>query len=64
MADEKYKVLEKVFPDALVKTAKERLEHCESCDKLEPVKRKCLMCGCFMDFKVYLPGAKCPLKKW
>ena len=41
---------------------------CKSCDKLIhiPMTRlgTCSQCGCFMDAKVTLARASCPLNKW
>lgn len=57
------KALAKIVPESIRKQANDRIEICNSCDKLS-ASRKCLMCGCFMDVKVYIPDAKCPVKKW
>lgn len=53
----------KIVPEELRNKADSRLAICNSCDKFTPHKR-CLMCGCFMEVKVFLPDVKCPLKKW
>ena len=42
---------------------KQRIEICESCDKLGNLRR-CRECGCFMDAKSWLPLSSCPLDKW
>lgn len=42
---------------------KSRMETCKSCPELTMFNR-CRQCGCFMDVKTRLTGAKCPLDKW
>lgn len=67
MSDDKIftaKVLEKIMPDSVNEQAKSRMEFCEVCDKFNKSQRKCLMCGCYMDLKVFIPDAQCPIKKW
>lgn len=59
-----FSVLNKVVPEKLRKKAEDRLNTCISCDKYNAHTKRCSMCGCFMEFKVFLPDAKCPLKKW
>lgn len=46
------------------KKAKERLEICEQCDRLEKHLYVCKECGCFMKGKTKFPSSKCPLGKW
>lgn len=45
------------------KVATERLSICKECPKLLPTGN-CKECGCFMNIKVKLPIAACPLGKW
>lgn len=44
--------------------AKKRLDSCLSCDRLIKVTKQCKECGCFMNLKVKLKDASCPLGKW
>jgi hypothetical protein len=41
-----------------------RLSVCESCEKWDKQQRRCTVCGCKGDAKVYSLVAKCPLDKW
>lgn len=45
-------------------TAKMRMNICNNCDKLFKPTKTCKECGCFMNIKVWLEQAKCPLDKW
>lgn len=54
----------KVVPEELRNKADNRLSICNACDKYNKDTKRCLMCGCFMEVKVFLPDVKCPLKKW
>lgn len=44
-------------------TQKKRLDLCNSCDRLSKL-RSCEVCYCFVDAKVTLEKAGCPLNKW
>lgn len=44
-------------------TAKERLDLCMDCEHLTDETR-CTECGCFMNAKVNLASAECPIGKW
>lgn len=44
--------------------SEKRLAICETCDRFDKEKRKCLECGCFMEYKTLLPFVHCPLHKW
>jgi hypothetical protein len=44
--------------------AEERYEICSTCPKLIKLTGQCKECGCFMQQKVKLPHAFCPLYKW
>jgi hypothetical protein len=41
-----------------------RLSICEQCQFFRTWSRTCRKCGCFMDMKVTLDNAKCPMHKW
>jgi hypothetical protein len=41
-----------------------RFNICLSCDRLMRVTNQCRECGCFMNLKVKLKDATCPLGKW
>jgi len=45
-------------------TAKTRYEICLQCPKLIQVTKQCKECGCFMQLKVKLREATCPIGKW
>lgn len=42
--------------------AKQRAYICNECNKRS--MGICKECGCFLEIKVRLPNAKCPLNKW
>lgn len=39
-----------------------RLKVCETCP--QRVENRCVVCGCFLDKKAWLPFEDCPLGKW
>lgn len=41
-----------------------RMDICVQCDRLITLTKQCRECGCFMNMKTKLLGAKCPLGKW
>jgi hypothetical protein len=41
----------------------ERMNICQSCPELGALNR-CNQCGCFMNIKVRIYSASCPLGKW
>jgi hypothetical protein len=41
-----------------------RARVCAGCDRIFKPTFTCKECGCFMNIKVRLSGAKCPLDKW
>ena len=43
--------------------AARRMEMCKQCPELIALDR-CRRCGCFMQVKTKIPGARCPLNKW
>ena len=53
-----------ILPEELKNKAEQRLATCNSCDKYNKDTKRCLMCGCFMEVKVFLLNSQCPLKKW
>jgi hypothetical protein len=44
--------------------AQGRMDICKACPELIQLTDQCKKCGCFMQFKTKLEGAKCPLGKW
>ena len=40
-----------------------RMAICTGCDKFNE-KRRCELCGCFMDIKTKIGSSKCPQEKW
>jgi len=41
-----------------------RVDICNSCEFLQKSQNRCTKCGCYMDKKVNLASAYCPLNKW
>jgi hypothetical protein len=41
-----------------------RLDICKSCPELVGPLNNCTQCGCFMNIKVRIYSASCPLGKW
>jgi hypothetical protein len=44
--------------------ANERIKMCQPCAHYKKLAHQCDMCGCFLDLKVKLLEASCPLNKW
>jgi len=44
--------------------AQGRMDICKACPELIQLTDQCKKCGCFMQFKTKLEGAKCPIGKW
>jgi hypothetical protein len=44
--------------------AAERYEICKACPELIKLTKQCKKCGCFMNLKVKLALAECPIGKW
>lgn len=44
--------------------SKNRMNICNSCDFLFKPTNQCKKCGCFMNLKVKLKNAGCPIGKW
>ena len=44
--------------------AEERLTVCKQCPELIGPLNNCRQCGCFMNIKVRIYSATCPLGKW
>lgn len=42
----------------------QRMAICKSCDQYNEKHNRCMKCGCFLDKKVSLSSARCPLNKW
>jgi len=45
-------------------SAQGRLDVCVECPELIALTKQCKQCGCFMNLKVKLEAATCPLGKW
>jgi hypothetical protein len=41
-----------------------RKDICKECPEFHAKKVKCRKCGCYINIKGRLKGAKCPLDKW
>ena len=44
--------------------AGQRYEICKACPELIKLTKQCKKCGCFMNLKVKLAEAACPIGKW
>lgn len=44
--------------------ATERLKLCKECPQMTKLSRQCKLCGCFLDLKVKVLNAQCPMGKW
>ncbi len=42
----------------------QRLAICQTCEFFRPTSQTCKKCGCFMQLKVTLDNARCPVHKW
>lgn len=51
-------------PRAESELAQKRLSICEQCPFFRQVSKTCKKCGCFMNLKVTLDNAYCPIDKW
>lgn len=54
-------------PDRLIDNedvVKERFNICKKCPELIAITNQCKKCGCLMNLKIKLEGAKCPVGKW
>ncbi len=51
-------------PRATDEVASDRLSICRQCPELIKTTGQCKKCGCFMNLKVKLAKAYCPLHKW
>lgn len=46
------------------KLSEKRLKICQQCPELIKLTNQCKKCGCFMNLKVKLENASCPIEKW
>lgn len=44
--------------------AVQRYEICQQCPELIKLTNQCKKCGCFMNLKVKIENARCPIGKW
>lgn len=44
--------------------AEKRLSICKECPFFVSATSQCKKCGCFMQAKTRMSGAKCPISKW
>lgn len=44
--------------------ARERVDICINCTKLEKTTKRCKVCGCFMVAKTRCTDCECPIGKW
>jgi len=57
-------VTEEAFYASKETNAAARLDICKSCPELFTLTNSCKQCGCFMNIKVRIYSAECPLGKW
>ena len=53
--------------EAPTSVSQQRLAVCMTCEHLKDkytLRKRCAVCGCFMEAKSRLPGMSCPLGKW
>lgn len=43
---------------------KKRIKICTNCEDLNKQDIRCNVCGCYMNVKIRLEAAKCPIDKW
>jgi len=41
-----------------------RMSICESCEHFQQKNKSCMLCGCYMEVKTWVPIFKCPKNKW
>jgi len=46
------------------KNPEDRLNICKACPHLKQPLNRCEKCGCFMDVKIRISYARCPIGKW
>jgi hypothetical protein len=44
--------------------SQKRLATCNTCDKKNKLTNTCVMCGCFIPYKIKFSKASCPAGKW
>jgi len=49
---------------ANTEVTKTRIAICNACEFFKKKSKRCTKCGCFMNQKVHLALAKCPIGKW
>jgi hypothetical protein len=52
------------MPRSSDELAHSRLDICKVCPELFSATNQCKKCGCFMNLKVKLQDATCPMNKW
>lgn len=53
---------DEIFSSDLEK--KRRYDICQACEFFEAQSKRCEKCGCFMEYKVGITAAQCPVNKW
>ncbi len=54
-------------PKETLTVSKQRLAVCMTCEHLKDkhtLRKRCAVCGCFMEAKSRMTGMNCPLGKW
>ena len=59
-----YKFTKSGFHRVSQEQKQERLNICESCDKMNKDNKTCNECGCYLDIKTGWATESCPLGKW
>lgn len=57
-------VINGIVPLSTDELAEERMKVCEVCPHLKKLLNQCDLCGCFLDLKVKVLSAQCPIQKW
>ncbi len=57
-------ILNRIQENIISDDSETRMSICRQCDKLHPISKLCMACGCFMPAKTKYKPANCPLGKW
>jgi len=58
------KVIGGIIPLSEDELAVERLKVCKECPHVTRLFTQCDLCGCFLELKVKILSARCPINKW
>ncbi len=58
------KIIGGIIPLSEDELATERLNTCKECPHITKMFTQCNLCGCFLELKVKILSAQCPIGKW